>query len=137
MGGVYRDRGPDVASDWLMSLLRPYVEGAYRRVREEHLLPPETTAHKPSPFSSTSSERAGPGLPSYPAGFPHDLRRLTPPQTSVPQQSSAWAGGGVDTRRAVTDKPRGRRRRRRSSPKDGGSGDAGEQGKFSSRELLT
>jgi hypothetical protein len=119
-----------------MSLLRPYVEGAYRRVREEHLLPPETTAYKPSPFSSTSPERGGPALPSYPAGFPRDHRRLTALQASVPQQSSAQAGDGVDTRRAVTDKPRGRRRRRRSSPKDGGSGDAGEQGKFSSRGLL-
>jgi hypothetical protein len=44
------------------------------------------------------------------------------------RQSSAQAGDGVGTRRAVTDRPRVRRRRRRSSPRDGGSDDAGKQG---------
>ena len=106
-----------------MQLLRPYVEGAYRRVREEHLLPPETTAYKPSPLSSTSLERAGSALPSYPAGFPRDHRRLTSLRANVPEQSSAWTSDDVDSRRAVTDKPRGRRRQRRSCQRDGGIGD--------------
>ena len=52
-------------------------------------------------------------LPSYPAGFPRDHRRLTAPRANVPEQSSARAGDDVDSRRAVSDKPRGRRRRRR------------------------
>jgi hypothetical protein len=39
VGGVYRDQGNEVASNWLKSLLRPHVEAAYRSVREDHLLP--------------------------------------------------------------------------------------------------
>ncbi|KAF8492174.1 ribonuclease III domain-containing protein [Russula emetica] len=134
VGGVYRDQGADVASNWLISLLRPQVEVAYRSVREDHLLSPDTevpqqletpTARDSSRFSSTSSEGASPALPSYFAGGPRDHRQLPAPQASMPRQSSGQAGDGVDTRRAVTDNPRvRRRRRRRSSPRDGGSEDA-------------
>jgi len=42
VGGVYRDQGAEVASNWLISLLRPYVEVAYRSIRKDYLLPPET-----------------------------------------------------------------------------------------------
>ena len=144
VGGVYRDQGAEVASKWLMSLLRPHVKAAYQSVREAYLLPPVTeapspfeasTAYKPSPFSSTSLEGAGAAFPSYLPGFPRDLRQLTPPEAIVTQQSSAQAGDGVGTRRAVNDRPRGRRRRRRSSLKDVGRGDTGEQGTFSPRGL--
>jgi hypothetical protein len=137
VGGVYRDRGNEVASNWLRSLLRPHVKAAYRRVREDHLLPPETeappqfeayTPYDPSLFSSTSSGGASLAHPSYPGGGAFDRRRLTAPRANVSQQSMAQADA-VDTRRAVVDRPRSRRRRRRSSPRDGGSDDAG---KFSS-----
>jgi hypothetical protein len=40
------------------------------------------------------------------------------------------AGDGIDTRPAVTDKPRVRLRRRRPNPGDGGSEVAGKQGHF-------
>lgn len=142
VGGVYRDQGVEVVTEWLISLLQPHVEDAYRKVREDHLLPPETgdasrletsTPFDPPPFSSTSSEGAGPALQGYLAGWPRDHRPLTALQASVPQQSSAQAGDGVGTRRAVH---RGRRRRRRSSPSDGGSGYSGEQGTFSLRKGL-
>lgn len=130
MGGVYRDQGVEVVSEWLISLLQPHVEDAYRKVREDHLLPPESD---PSLSSSTSSEGPGAALPSYLAGGPSDLRRLTALQANVPQRGSAQAGDSVGTRRAVH---RGRRRRRRSSTSDGGSGYAGKQGSFSLRGLL-
>ncbi|KAN0118357.1 Ribonuclease III domain containing protein [Russula decolorans] len=139
VGGVYRDQGAEAASNWLISLLRPYVEVAYRSMREVHLLPPETeiprqletpTTHDSSSFSSTSSDGASPALPSYPAGRPRDHRQLPPPQANMPRRSSAQAGDGIGTRCAVTDKPRVRRRRRRSSPRDGGSEDAGKLGHF-------
>jgi len=133
VGGVYRDQGAEVASNWLISLLRPHVEVAYRSVRKDHLLPLDSdteaprqlempTARYSSHYSSTSSEGASGALPSYLAGSPRDHRT---PQANMPWQSLAEAGGDVGTRRAVTDKPRGRRRRRRSSPRDGGSEDAG------------
>jgi hypothetical protein len=108
-------------------------------MREVHLLPPETeiprqletpTTHDSSSFSSTSSDGASPALPSYPAGRPRDHRQLPPPQANMPRRSSAQAGDGIGTRCAVTDKPRVRRRRRRSSPRDGGSEDAGKLGHF-------
>ena len=136
MGGVYRDQGAEVASKWLMSLLRPHVKVAYQSLREAYLLHPVTeaplpaeasTAYKPSPFSSTSLEGAEAAFPSYRPGFPRDHYRKTLPDVSVPQQSSAQAGDGVGTRRAVNDRPHGRRRRR-SFSRDGGSGDAGEEG---------
>jgi len=139
VGGLYRDQGAEVVSKWLMSLLRPHVKLAYQSVREAHLLPPETeapsqlegpAAYQPSPFSSISFEGTGAAFPSYLSGFPRDHRQLTPPEASVPQQGSAQAGDGVGTRRAVNDKPRGRRRRRRSTLKDVGCEDAGEQGTF-------
>jgi hypothetical protein len=147
VGGVYRDQGAEVVSKWLMSLLRPHVKVAYQSVRKDYLLPPVTeapspveasTSYNPSPFSSTwttSLEGAGAAFPSYLPGFPRDHRQLTPPEASVPQQSSAQEGDGVGTRRAVNDRPRGRRRRRRSSLKDVGRGDTGEQGTFSPRGL--
>ena len=136
VGGVYRDQGAEVASKWLMSLLRPHVKVAYQSVRKDYLLPPVTeatwpveasTAYKPSPSSSTSLEGAEAALPSYLPGFPRDHFQNTPPDVSVHQQSSAQAGDGVGTRRAVNDRPHGRRRRR-SFSSDGGSGDAGEKG---------
>jgi hypothetical protein len=64
---------------------------------------------------------------------PGDLRQLFPTWVSppaMPWQSSAQASDGVDTRRAVTDNPRVMRRRRQSSPRDGGSEDAGKHGHF-------
>jgi hypothetical protein len=142
VGGVYRDQGVEVVSEWLISLLQPHVENAYRKVREDHLLPPETeaasrleapTSVDPSLIPPTSSEGAGPALQGYFAGCPLDHRPLTALQASGPQQSSAQAGDGVGTRRAVH---RGRRRRRRSSPSDGGSGYSGEQGAFIKRIIL-
>lgn len=134
IGGVYRDQGPDVASNWLISLLRPHVEVAYRIVRKAHLLPDaevlpqrETpTARDSSRFPSPSSEGTNPASPSYLAGGSHDNRQLPAPQANMRRQSPAQAGDGVGTRRAVTDKPRPRRRRRRSSPRDGGGEDAGK-----------
>jgi len=147
VGGLYRDQGAEVVSEWLISLLRPHVKAAYRSVREDYLLPPETeppqqfeapTAYGPSFLSSTSSEGAGPDLPSYLATGPRDHHRLTAPQADVLQQSSTQAGDGVGTRRAVTDTPRGRRRRRRLSPRGGGSREAGKQdGTLSQRRSST
>ena len=39
MGGLYRDQGLKVVSNWLMSLLQRQIEVAYRSVREDYLLP--------------------------------------------------------------------------------------------------
>ena len=129
MGGLYRDQGAEVVSEWLISLLQPHIEDAYRRVRENHLLP----ASIPSLFSSTSSEVAGSALPSYLAGGPRD-RRLTALQASVPQRSTAQVGDGAGSRRAATDIPR---QRRRSSPGDSeNGGPSGKQGMFSPRRGL-
>jgi hypothetical protein len=120
VGGLYRDQGLEVVSKWLISLLQPHVEDAYRKMREDHLLPPETDAVSQleapasidsSLLSSTSPEGAGPVLPSYLAGGSHDHRRLTALQAYVPLQNSAQAGDDVGTRRTVA---RGRRRRQRS-----------------------
>lgn len=127
MGGVYRDQGLDAVSNWLMPLLRPYVEVTYCNMREEHFLsetvvPPQLgapTVYTRSPVSSTLSEGRVLGSPSYLSGFPNNPRRPTAPLASVSQQSSAQAGEGVGTH---PDIPRARRRRRRR--------DAGEQGKF-------
>jgi hypothetical protein len=92
VGGVYRDQGGDVVSNWLMSLLRPYVEVAYCIMREEHLLPETVvppqlgapTVYTRSPVSSALSEGAELGSPSYLSGFPGDPRRLTAPLAGVP-----------------------------------------------------
>jgi len=139
VGGVYRDQGPDVVSNWLISLLRPHVEVAYRIAREDHLLPPETEAPRqleaPIPrdssrFLSTSSEGASPALPSYLAGGSRDHHQLTTLQANTPRQSSTQANDGVGTRRAVTDRRHGRPRRRRYSQRDGGSEDVGKQRRF-------
>jgi hypothetical protein len=108
-------------------------------MREVHLLLPDTevppqlepTARDSSRFSPTLSEGASPALPSYPAGRSRDHYQHPPMQANMPRQSSAQAGDDVGTRRAVTDNPRvRRRRRRRSSPRDGGSEDAGKLGHF-------
>ena len=48
-------------------------------------------------------------------GFPRDHRQLTPPEASVPQQSSAQAGDGVGTPHVVNNRPCSRRWRRQSS----------------------
>ena len=42
MGGVYRDQGHEVVSNWLMSLLRPQVEATCQIMQEDGLLPLET-----------------------------------------------------------------------------------------------
>ena len=107
-------------------------------MRKEHLLPDtesaqqlETpTARDAAQFSSSSSEEASSALPSRLVGGPRDHRQLPTRQANMSRQSSAQAGDGVGTRRAVTDKPRVRLRRRRSSPRDGRSEDAGKQGRF-------
>jgi hypothetical protein len=123
VGGVYRDQGLEVVSEWLFPLIQSHVEAAYQTVRKEYLLPPTTaavlqprtpTTHYPSPSSPTSSEDARP---------------------DVPQQGSGKAGGGVSFRPHVVDQPsRKRQRRRRSDPKDGGSEVAGKKrGRFSPR----
>jgi hypothetical protein len=139
VGGLYRDQGVDVASNWLISLLQPHVEVAYRTVRKAHHLPLDTevprqletpTTPDSSRFSSTSSEGVSPALASYFAGGSRDHRQFPTSQANMPWQGSAWAGDGVGTRHAVTDKPRVRRRRRRSSLRDGRSEDAGKQGHF-------
>jgi hypothetical protein len=78
VGGVYRDQGFDVVSNWPMSLLRPYAEVVYRNVWEEHLLPETVvpphlgapTVYTRSPVSSALSEGAKLGSPSYLSGFP-------------------------------------------------------------------
>ena len=135
VGGVYRDQGAEVVSEWLTSLLQPHVEVAYQSVRKDHLLPDievpqqrETpTARDSSRLSSTSSEGASPASLIYGAASSRDHRQLPTAQANMRRQSSAQAGDGVGTRRAVTDKPRARLRRRRSSPRDGGSEDAGKQ----------
>ncbi len=79
-------------------------------------------------ISSTSS--AGPALPIYFAGVPRDDPQLFIPQLFMPGESSVQAGDDIDTRPAVTDKPRVRLRRRRSNPGDGGNEVAGKQGQF-------
>jgi len=108
-------------------------------MRKLHLLPPDTEVPRQletptdcdsSQLSSTSSEGASHALPSYPAGRPRDHCQLPPPQANMPRQRSAQAGDDVGTRRAVTDEPHVRRRRRRSSPRDGGSEEAGKQGHY-------
>ena len=109
-------------------------------MRADHLLPPGTevsqqvetpTVCDSSPYLSTPSEGASRALPSYLAGRLTDLRQFPTTQANMLRQCLAEAGDDVGTRRAVTDKPRGRRRRRRrSSPRDGGSEDAGKQGRF-------
>ena len=45
VGGVYRDQGADVASNWLISLLRPYIEIAYQSAREVRLLDDQENPH--------------------------------------------------------------------------------------------
>jgi len=91
VGGVYREQGADIVSNWLMSLLRPYVEVAYCDMREEHLLPetvvpPQlgaSTVYTRSPVLSGLPEGAELGSPSYLSGFSGDPRRPTAPLASV------------------------------------------------------
>jgi hypothetical protein len=118
VGGVYRDQGADVASNWLISLLRPHIEVAYRSMQKDHLLPPDAEAPQQletpmtsdsSRFSSTSSEGASPTLPtqSYLAEGSRDHRQLPTPQADImmPRQCSAEAGDGVGAHRVVIDEP--------------------------------
>jgi ribonuclease-3 len=42
VGGIYKDQGAEVVSKWLISLLRPHVEDAYRSVQEYYLLPSDS-----------------------------------------------------------------------------------------------
>jgi hypothetical protein len=143
VGGLYRDQGLEVVRKWLTSLLQPHVEDVYRTMREDYLPAPlETEAvsqlEAPASFgssllSSTSLEGAGPVLPSHLAGGSHDHHRLTALQAYAPLQSSAQAGDGVGTRRAVA---RGKRKRQCSSPNDGRSGETGEQGTHSEEGII-
>jgi hypothetical protein len=111
IGGIYRDQGAKVASDWLISLLQPHVEDAYRSVLEDHLRPPDTPRQLETPDSllfasaSESSKSASPALPSLFEGGARDHRQLLT-QANVLRQ---------------TDKPRVRLRRQRSSSTNGGS----------------
>ncbi|KAH9979714.1 ribonuclease III domain-containing protein [Russula compacta] len=78
VGGLYRDQGLKVVTEWLTSLFQSRVEAAYQNVRKEHLLAHATTAAEqprapgttsPSPSSSTS-EGVVPALLSHPARDP-------------------------------------------------------------------
>lgn len=146
MGGVYRDQGFDVVSNWLSSLIRRQVEAAYQTVRKEYLLPPTTTVaisqtggpatRYPSP--PTSSRGARPDASSHLAGDRGDpSQRISQPQADLHQQGprNAGAGGGASGPPDVAERPSHKRRRRRSNPKEGDSKVAGEQGRFSSRGI--
>jgi len=51
VGGVYLDRGIEVARSWIYALFEPYIRDAYRIVREQHGLPPPSEPALPSPIS--------------------------------------------------------------------------------------
>ncbi|KAI9509545.1 ribonuclease III domain-containing protein [Russula earlei] len=139
VGGVYRDQGLEVVSNWLISLLESHVEAAYQNVRNDYHPSLETaavpqppgrpTARDLSLSSSTSPECAGLAFPSHVVEDPHDPRRCIPVHANVPQQGRSWPqDGDVDPRLAVewADQSARRRRRRRNS----GRWDAGERHTF-------
>lgn len=65
VGGVYLDRGIEVARSWLYALFEPYIKEAYRIVRDQHgLPPPEPTL--PSPVSPDIAY-SGVWVPAEPA----------------------------------------------------------------------
>jgi hypothetical protein len=77
MGGVYRDQGLEVISEWLFLLIQSHVEAVYQTVHKEYLLPPTTaavlqpqtpTTHYPLLSSPTSSEDARPNIPQQGLG---------------------------------------------------------------------
>lgn len=58
VGGLYIDQGMDVVRSWLVALLRPYVQEAYRVVKQQHsTIPPD--AEQLPPSSSESEEPSG------------------------------------------------------------------------------
>ena len=40
VGGLYREQGMDVVTEWLRALFQMDINEAYEIVRREHLLPP-------------------------------------------------------------------------------------------------
>ena len=142
MGGVYRDQGVKVVRKWLIPVIQPHVEAAYRNVRNDFLLLPEpetvpqsrvsTTPYpSPSPPSFATSEGAEPVLPNHPSWVPRDLHQSLPPRANAPQQGSVRVGGGVENH--PKDLSSRIRRRRRSSQGDWSDGDIGKQGLVSQR----
>lgn len=136
MGGVYRDQGVKVVRKWLIPVIQPHVEAAYRNVRNDFLLLPEpetvprsrvsTTPYpSPSPPSFATSEGAEPVLPSHPASVPSDLHQSLPPRVNAPQQGSVRVGGGIEN--YPKDLSSRIRRRRRSSQGNCSDGDIGKQ----------
>jgi hypothetical protein len=138
VGGVYRNRGLEVARKWLILVIQPHVEALYQNMRN-YVLPeaapqplvPETPYL--SPPSSASSGGAGPALSSR---DPDDRYRSLPPRVNVPQpeQGPRRIGGGVEEQPEAVNQSRSNRRRRRSSQGNSRSGGSGKQGLISPRK---
>jgi hypothetical protein len=126
VGGLFREQGFEVVTEWLNLVFRPRVEAVYQYFRDDYLmsgpqavlLPREPTASYPSPPSEA------PDLPSRPTGERH---RTLPPRTNEPQQGSGRVGGSMGNRPEVIDHSRRNRRRRRSSQVDSRRGNPGKQ----------
>ena len=99
MGGVYRDQGPEVLSNWLTPLFQSRVDAAYQNLRQLYLLLPETSA-PPQPVAPTARyplPDAGPALPSRLAQHVVAARRKRQRSFNSRESGSARAGeqGGV------------------------------------------
>ncbi|KAJ3719426.1 ribonuclease III domain-containing protein [Lentinula raphanica] len=66
VGGLFQDRGLDVVQNWLKELFRPYAMSAYRIIRTQHGLPPESPPPSPSPRPPSDDE---PYLVRSPFGY--------------------------------------------------------------------
>ncbi|KIK67591.1 hypothetical protein GYMLUDRAFT_36332 [Collybiopsis luxurians FD-317 M1] len=60
VGGLFKDQGLEVVEKWLIKLLRPYALAAYRLVRTQHGLPPDSTPRSPSLADSPRSPPRSP-----------------------------------------------------------------------------
>ncbi|KAJ3755256.1 ribonuclease III [Lentinula raphanica] len=66
VGGLFQDRGLDVVQNWLKELFRPYAMSAYRIIRTQHGLPPESPPPSPIPRPPSDDE---PYLVRSPFGY--------------------------------------------------------------------
>lgn len=55
VGGLYRDQGLPAVQAWLRPLFRPYIDGAYRNIRDQHRLPPRDESGYTGPLSPAAA----------------------------------------------------------------------------------
>ncbi|KAA1466570.1 ribonuclease III [Dentipellis sp. KUC8613] len=67
VGGLYKDQGLSAVQAWLRALLKPYIQQAYRIVREQHGLPPVDAS---GAYPRTPTMPGMPGIPPSPPPSP-------------------------------------------------------------------